>query len=128
MVRIQGTVQPAARGRLLSDGSVVTVRPSDGSTVLTFEHDLDGAYAPAVAVRRNEVSARADAPGDALSFHPRRRSLEEDTVVGEPGRLSTGTDTAIPTVAQAREPMVPRSHGEVLRTTGLVVGSIGDRR
>jgi hypothetical protein len=37
--------------RLLSDGSTVTVRPSGGSTVLTFDHGLDGTYAPAVAVR-----------------------------------------------------------------------------
>jgi hypothetical protein len=49
-VRIQGVELPAARGRLLSDGSTVTVRPSDGSTSLTFDHDLDGTYAPAVAV------------------------------------------------------------------------------
>ena len=49
-VRIQGVELPAARGRLLSDGSAVTVKPSGGSTVLTFEHDLDATYAPAVAV------------------------------------------------------------------------------
>jgi alpha-L-fucosidase len=54
-VRIQGVELPAARGRLLSDGSTVTVRPSGGSTVLTFDHDLDGTYAPAVAVRTNRA-------------------------------------------------------------------------
>lgn len=46
----------------------------------------------------------------------------------EPGRLPTGIDTAIPTVAQAREPTVARSHREVLRTTARVLGNIGDRR
>jgi hypothetical protein len=49
-VRIRGVALPAGRGRLLADGSAVTVRPSEGSTVLAFEHDLDGAYAPAVAI------------------------------------------------------------------------------
>jgi alpha-L-fucosidase len=54
-VRIQGVELPAARGRLLSDGSTVTVRPSGGSTVLTFDHELDGTYAPAVAVQIGSV-------------------------------------------------------------------------
>jgi alpha-L-fucosidase len=49
-VRIQGVELPAGRGRLLGDGSTVTVRPANGSTVLTFARDLDGRYAPAVAV------------------------------------------------------------------------------
>jgi alpha-L-fucosidase len=52
-VRIQDVELPAARGHLLSDGSTVIVRPSGGSTVLTFDHDLDGTYAPAVAVPAN---------------------------------------------------------------------------
>jgi hypothetical protein len=65
--------------------------------------------------------------GDDLRSHTRRR-LEEDTAVDEPGRLPTGIDTAIPTVAQAREPTVARSHREVLRTTARVLGNIGDRR
>ena len=50
-----GRELPAARGRLLGDGSVVTVRPSGGSTVLTFDHELDGTYAPAVAVQIGSV-------------------------------------------------------------------------
>jgi hypothetical protein len=33
----------------------VTVRPSGGSTVLTFDHELDGTYAPAVAVQIGSV-------------------------------------------------------------------------
>jgi alpha-L-fucosidase len=49
-VRIRGVALPAGRGRLLGDGSPVTVRPSGGSTVLGFDHDLDGTYAPAVAI------------------------------------------------------------------------------
>jgi alpha-L-fucosidase len=50
-VRIQGVALPAAHGRLLSDGSTVTVTPSGGSTVLSFDHELDGTYAPAIAIR-----------------------------------------------------------------------------
>ena len=49
-IRIHGVQLPAGRGRLLADGSPVTVRPSGGSTVLGFDHDLDGTYAPAVAL------------------------------------------------------------------------------
>lgn len=41
---------PAGHGRLLGDGSGVTVRPANGSTVLRFDHDLDGTDAPAVAI------------------------------------------------------------------------------
>jgi hypothetical protein len=55
-VRIQGVELPAARGRLLGDGSMVTVTPTGGSTVLTFDHDLDGAYAVAVAVPTGQAS------------------------------------------------------------------------
>jgi hypothetical protein len=44
---------PAGRGHLLGDNSTVTVRPANGSTVLTFEHDLDGTYAPAVTIHTN---------------------------------------------------------------------------
>jgi alpha-L-fucosidase len=55
-VRIQGVELPAARGRLLGDGSLVTVTPTGGSTVLTFDHDLDGAFAPAVAVPTGQAS------------------------------------------------------------------------
>jgi hypothetical protein len=107
-------------------------RPGDptGTTVIAAGAQMSTALQSSACDPRTaagEVSARADAPGDVLRFHPRQR-LEEDTAVGEPGRLPTGTDTTIPTVAQAREPVVPRSHREVLRTTGLVVGSIGDRR
>jgi alpha-L-fucosidase len=50
-VRIMGVELPTGRGRLLSDASPVTVKPSDGSTVLIFDHDLDGTYAPAVAIQ-----------------------------------------------------------------------------
>jgi alpha-L-fucosidase len=49
-IRIPGVELPAGRGRLLADGSGVTVRPADGSTVLSFDHHLDGGYAPAVAI------------------------------------------------------------------------------
>jgi alpha-L-fucosidase len=49
-VGIEGVALPAGRGRLLADGSPVTVTPSGGSTVLRFDHDLDGTYAPAVAI------------------------------------------------------------------------------
>jgi alpha-L-fucosidase len=53
-VRIMGVELPAAPGRLLSDGSMVTVKPPGGSTVLTFGHDLDGTYAPAVAIQAED--------------------------------------------------------------------------
>jgi hypothetical protein len=49
-VRIQGVELPAGRGHLLSDASMVTVRPGEGATELTFEHELDGTYTPAAAV------------------------------------------------------------------------------
>jgi alpha-L-fucosidase len=49
-VRILGVTLPAGRGRLLGDGSGVTVGTSGGSTLLHFDRDLDGTYAPAVAI------------------------------------------------------------------------------
>jgi alpha-L-fucosidase len=49
-VRIPGVELPAGRGRLLADASPTTVRPADGSTVLTFAHDLDGTYTPAITI------------------------------------------------------------------------------
>jgi alpha-L-fucosidase len=49
-IRIQGVALPPGRGRLLGDGSPVTVRPAGGSTILRFTHHLDGTYAPAVAI------------------------------------------------------------------------------
>jgi hypothetical protein len=57
-----GLFSVPGRGRLLGDGSAVTVRLADGSTESTFAHDLDGTYTPPSPSRRKEVSAKADAP------------------------------------------------------------------
>jgi hypothetical protein len=62
-VRIPGVTLPTGRGRLLGDGSGVTVETSGGSTLLRFDHDLDGTYAPAVTI---PTVPQSTSPGEVV--------------------------------------------------------------